>query len=52
MDRNEGWPSGYIYWFEPLQVDDEYNIMIAEAQRIRVQIYQKDSNYFEAQFTL
>ena len=33
-------------------VDDEYNIMIAEAQHMRVQIYQKDPDYFEAQFTL
>ena len=33
-------------------VDDEYNILIAEAQHMRVQIYEKDPNYFEAQFTL
>ena len=28
-------------------VDDEYNILIAEAQHMRVQIYEKDPNYFE-----
>ena len=33
-------------------VDDDYNILIAEAQHMRVQIYQKDPDYFEAQFTL
>lgn len=33
-------------------VDDDYNIMIAEMQHMRVQIYQKDPDYFEAQFTL
>ena len=35
-----------------LHVGDDYKILIAEAQHMRVQIYQKDPNYFEAQFTL
>jgi DNA-binding beta-propeller fold protein YncE len=33
-------------------VGDDYKIIIAEAQHMRVQIYEKDPAYFEAQFTL
>jgi sugar lactone lactonase YvrE len=35
-----------------LHVGDDYKIIIAEAQSMRVQVYEKDPNYFEAQFTL
>ena len=35
-----------------LNVGDDYKIIIAEAQHMRVQIYQKDANYQDGQFNL
>lgn len=35
-----------------VHVGDDYKILIAEGQHMRVQIYQKDPSYQEAQFTL
>ena len=35
-----------------INIGDDYKILIAEAQHMRVQVYQKDRNYQEAQFTL
>ena len=45
-------PEWRLWHPQAILVDDEYNIIIAEAQHMRVQIYQKDPDYFEAQFTL
>ena len=35
-----------------VHIGDDYKILIAEGQHMRVQIYQKDPSYQEAQFTL
>ena len=35
-----------------IHIGDDYKILIAEAQHMRVQVYQKDPKYQEAQFTL
>ena len=45
-------PEWRLWHPSAIHVGNDYKILIAEAQHMRIQIYQKDPNYTEAQFTL
>ncbi|SVA41996.1 uncharacterized protein METZ01_LOCUS94850 [marine metagenome] len=52
LERVDLEPMSKFWHPSAIHVGDDYKIMIAEAQHQRIQIYQKDPDHQEAQFTL